>query len=112
MLGPMAAALFIRHQALPGKRDEVRRVWERFVKPRAAANPAHHAYFYCYDKTDPDVILVYQQYPDAAASAEFMKGAWYQDYLAEVSRFVAKPPAITEADVMWAKSADAAPPAR
>lgn len=99
----MAIALFIRHQALPGKRDEVRQVWEKFVKPRASANPAHLAYFYCYDENDADVILVYQQYPDATSASEFMKGAWYSDYLTEVGRFIAMPPRITTAKVIWAK---------
>jgi hypothetical protein len=53
-------ALFIRHQAQPGKRDDVRRVWEKHVKPRVATNPAHEAYFFCYDNGDPDVICVFQ----------------------------------------------------
>lgn len=44
-------ALFIRHQAQPGKRDDVRRVWEHFVMPRAAANPAHEAYYTNYVNT-------------------------------------------------------------
>lgn len=35
------SALFIRHQAQPGKRDEVRRVWEKYVKPRETC-PHHH----------------------------------------------------------------------
>jgi len=99
----MAIALFIRHQALPGKRDEVRQVWEKFVKPRANANPAHQAYFYCYDESDADVIMVYQQYPDATSASEFMKGSWYSDYLNEVGQFIAMPPHVTTAKVIWAK---------
>lgn len=97
-------ALFVRHQAQPGKRDDVRRVWEKHVKPRATANPGHEAYYFCYDRNDPDVICVFQLYPDSAALQDFLKGAWYADYLNEVSQFVAVPPQITPADLIWAKA--------
>ncbi len=30
------AAIFIRHQALPGQREEVRKVWERHMQPLIA----------------------------------------------------------------------------
>jgi quinol monooxygenase YgiN len=101
----MPTAIFIRHRALPGRRDDVRRIWEKYVQPRAAANPAHEAYHYCFADGDPDTILVYQQYPDRAASEAFTQGPWYRDYLAEVSQFVAHPPQIETASVFWAKSA-------
>jgi quinol monooxygenase YgiN len=96
-------ALFIRHQAKPGQRDNVRRVWEKYVKPRAAANPAHEAYYFCYDSKDPDVICVFQLYSREPAMQEFLKGAWYPDYLKEVGEFVALAPQITPADLVWAK---------
>jgi len=96
-------ALFIRHQAKPGKRDDVRRVWEAHVKPRAAANPAHEAYYFCYDSKDPDVICVFQLYSDATSMQSFLKGAWYDEYLREVGQHVAIPPQITPADLVWAK---------
>ena len=53
-------ALFIRHQARPGLRDEVRRIWEKHVRPRVEANPDHEAYYFCFDEADPDVICVFQ----------------------------------------------------
>lgn len=96
-------ALFIRHQAQPGKRDDVRRVWEKFIKPRAEANPDHEAYFFCYDNADADVICVFQLYKSQAAMEDFLKGEWYAEYLREVGEFVATPPQITPADLIWAK---------
>src|SRR5688572_2023413 len=99
-------ALFIRHQARPGKRDDVRRVWEKFVKPRAAANPGHEAYYYCYDRNDADVICVFQLYQDLEALDSFSKDGWYAEYLNEVSQFVSVPPQITPADLIWQKPTD------
>ena len=97
-------ALFIRHQAKPGKRDDVRRVWEKYVKPRAADNPAPEAYYFCYDTQDADVICVVQLYSSEADMQEFLPGAWSPDYLKEVGEFVALPPQITPADLVWTKS--------
>jgi quinol monooxygenase YgiN len=96
-------ALFIRHQAHPGKRDDVRRVWEKHVKPRVATNPTHEAYFFCYDNSDPDIICVFQLYTDLVSMQDFLKGPWYSDYLNEVGQFVAVPPLITPATLVWAK---------
>lgn len=103
-------ALFIRHQALPGKRDEVRRVWDRHVRPRVDANPAHEAYYFCYDNHDPDVICVFQLYSDKPAMQEFLSGAWYSDYLNEVGQFVAVPPQLTPAALVWNKAHRTAEP--
>ena len=97
-------ALFIRHKAKPGQRDDVRRVWEKYVKPRAAANPAHEAYFICFDSKDPDTIYVFQLYRDEVAMREFLSGSWYPEYLEEVGKVVAAPPEIQPADLIWAKT--------
>lgn len=96
-------ALFIRHQAQPGKRDAVRQVWEKYVKPRAAAYPAHEAYFFCFDDLDPDVICVFQLYSSEAAMKEFLSGDWYPEYLEEVGKVVAAAPQISPASLVWNK---------
>ncbi|MBA3712690.1 MAG: antibiotic biosynthesis monooxygenase [Pyrinomonadaceae bacterium] len=96
-------ALFIRHRAQSGRRDDVQRVWEKHVKPRVEANPAHEAYFFCYDDNDPDVICVFQLYTDMASMQDFLRGAWYADYLSEVSQFIEAQPQIAPATLVWAK---------
>jgi len=101
----METALFVRHRARPGRRDDVRRVWEKYVKPRAAANPAHLAYYFCNDAADPDVVCVFQLYASGAAMQEFLAGAWYPDYLTEIAAVVAEPPQIMPASLVWAKPA-------
>lgn len=97
-------AIFIRHKALPGKREQVRQVWERHLKPRAAANPAHEAYFYCFDELDPDSICVFQQYSDSQSSRDFISQPWYEDYVNEVTPLLAARPEARIATTVWAKS--------
>lgn len=55
-------ALIIKHKMQPGKRDEVRTVWERRMEPVVSTNPGHTAYIYCFDNADPDSISAFQVY--------------------------------------------------
>ncbi|HEY5778352.1 MAG TPA: antibiotic biosynthesis monooxygenase [Terrimicrobiaceae bacterium] len=96
-------ALFIRHKAQPGRRDDLLRIWQRHVRPRVEANPAHEAYFYCFDDSDPDVVCVFQLYSNEAARKDFLTGEWYPAYLDEVSQVVAAPPQISPASLVWSK---------
>ena len=102
-------ALFIRHQALPGMREAVQRVWEKYVKPRAASNPGHLAYYFCHDSGDPDVVCVFQLYSSEAAMKEFLAGDWYPEYLAEIKSVTAATPQITPAALIWSKDRSAQP---
>ena len=88
-------------------RDDVRRVWAKHVQPRVEVNPAHEAYFFCYDNADSDVISVFQLYTNTTAPQEFMNGAWYAEYLSEVAQFIVAPPEIAPATLVWAKGQDA-----
>lgn len=96
-------ALFVRHRAKSGRREEVLRIWERHVKPRAEANPDHEAYYFCFDDTDPDVVCVFQLYRNRAALDAFMAGDWYPAYLGEIAEVVAAEPEILPATLQWAK---------
>ncbi|MBA3832864.1 MAG: antibiotic biosynthesis monooxygenase [Chthoniobacterales bacterium] len=96
-------ALFIRHKTMPGKRDEVREVWERHMQPLIVRNKSHEAYFYCFDDNDPDSICVYQQYADHESSQAFLKDPGYVAYLKESRLLLAGEPEITAATPVWIK---------
>ena len=96
-------ALFIKHKSLPGKRDEVRTVWERHMPAAIAQNQDHEAYFYCHAENDPDTICVYQQYSDYKSSQAFLKNARYAEYLKESRPLLAGEPEITAATPVWLK---------
>lgn len=97
-------ALFIMHKALPGKRDEVKKGWEKYMQPEIAKNKNHENYFYCYDNNNPDAICVYQQYPDKESSQAFLKTPNYKNYLRETEHLLAGEPEITIATPIWIKS--------
>ena len=96
-------ALIIKHKTKPGKRDEVRKVWERHMAPAVSANPGHIAYFYCFDNADPDAIVAFQQYVSAEAAGEFLKTDSYAAYLQEVEPLLSGPPQVTALTPVWSK---------
>jgi quinol monooxygenase YgiN len=98
-------ALVVRHKTQPGKRDEVRKVWEKHMAPAVASNPGHLAYFYCFDNTDPDSIYAFQQYETAEASQAFLKTDAYLAYLKEVEPLLSGPPQVTALTPVWSKQA-------
>lgn len=98
-------ALIVKHQTQPGKRDEVRKVWEKHMAPAIAANPGHTAYFYCFDNADPDSISAFQHYVSAEASREFLKTDSHAAYLKEVEPLLAGPPQVTGLTPIWSKEA-------
>lgn len=98
-----ALALFIRHKTKPGRRDQVRAVWERHMPSAIGANADHVAYFYCFANADADSICAFQLYATIAAAEAFLKTASYQNYLREVEPLLAGPPEVTELTPMWAK---------
>lgn len=93
----------MRHRTKPGRRDDFRRVWEKYVQPRAAANPGHLAYYFCFDAADPDVVCVFQLYASEEAMKDFLAGSWYAEYPAEVTALVAEAPQLNPASLVWRK---------
>jgi quinol monooxygenase YgiN len=96
-------ALFIKHKTRVGKRDAVRAVWERHMRPKIAANPGHEAYFYCFDNNDADAICAFQEYADLKSSQDFLKTESYASYLKEVEPLLVGPPEVTSLTPLWVK---------
>ena len=98
-----AVALIVRHKTKPGMRDEMRSIWERFVKPNALKNPDHLAYYFCYDTEDRDAVTAFQIFSNAQAKDAFLKSEWYPDYIREVSNCIIAAPHITVTTPIWSK---------
>ncbi|AKC86341.1 putative quinol monooxygenase [Pseudoxanthomonas suwonensis] len=96
-------ALIVKHKTQPGRRDDVRRIWEKHMAPAVSANPGHLAYFYCFDNSDPDSISAFQQYASTEASQEFLEKESYAAYLKEVEPLLAGPPEVTALTPVWSK---------
>ena len=100
----MTFALLIKHETQPGKREDVRAVWEKHMAPAISANAGHIAYYYCFDDGDEDSIVAFQQYKDVEASREFLKTESYATYLKEVEPLLLGPPVVTSLTPKWSKT--------
>lgn len=96
-------ALLISHRTRPGRRDDVRAVWERVMAPAVAAHAGHLAYVYCLDEGDADRITAFQVYADAAAAAGFLQTEAYRDYEGEVAALLLGPPEVRRLTPTWSK---------
>jgi quinol monooxygenase YgiN len=98
-------AVIIKHKTQPGKRDQVRAVWEKHMAPAVSSNPGHTAYFYCFDNADADAISAFQVYESAEASQQFLTTDSYAAYLLDVEPLLSGPPQVTALTPMWVKAA-------
>lgn len=98
------SAVFIKHKAIPGKRDEVRCIWEKYARDYVAGSKGLLAYCYSYDANDPDTILVFQLSVDQASSQEFVKQPWFADYQTETAALLAALSEFHPASPQWVKA--------
>lgn len=80
-------------------------VWRRHMPDAVQSNDGHRAYVFCASHADPDVLLVFQQYRNAAAAQEFLGNPSYLAYLEESGTLLAGPPEVEAVEPLWAKSA-------
>jgi quinol monooxygenase YgiN len=96
-------AVFVTTKTKPGRRDEVRVLWEKHLKQRAAANAAQETYFFCYDNRDPDTFHLFEVYADPSALAANATADWFAAYLSEVGPLIEET-AFHEATPIWVKA--------
>lgn len=97
------SATFVRHKAKPGRRDDVRRIWEKYARDYVAGSSGQLTYYYCYDDDDPDTIIAFQLAADHASAQDFVKQPWFADYQRETADLLAGPSEIRTATPQWVK---------
>ena len=99
-----SVALFIRHRALPGRRDDLAEAWRRHMPSAIQSNDGHTDYHYCFDVADPDAIVVFQRYVSQVAAQAFLDHPAYRAYLAESRDLLADEPVVTMAEPQWSRT--------
>lgn len=96
-------ALYIRHQAQPGKRDEVKRIWEKYVRAYIENADGQIAYVYGYDEGDPNTIVAFQVFSGDAGTEDFVNQPWYADYHRETAALLVGPSEFRTINPQWVK---------
>lgn len=95
--------LLVTTRTRPGKRDEVRRLWEAHLRPRVEANAAQEVYLFCEDSEDPDVFHLFEIYASAEAMGANANSPWFAEYLRAVLPLLDGPGVVRRATPVWAK---------
>lgn len=66
-------------------------------------NDGHVAYVLCASYSDPDEVLIFQHYRDAAAAQEFLGNPSYLRYLEESRELLSGPPEVEPVEPLWSK---------
>jgi quinol monooxygenase YgiN len=96
-------AVIVKTQTQPGKRDEVRRLWEVHLRPRVEANAAQEVYFFCEDTQDPDTFYLFEIYSDPDALSANAGSEWFAEYLQAVRPLLADRGEVGVATPVWVK---------
>jgi len=95
-------ASLITLKARPGRREDVRRVWEKYA--RDYINASALDFYYCYDDEDPDAIIVFGL-GDEASNRDFAQQPWFPDYQRATHALLAEPGEIRSATPQFVKGA-------
>lgn len=98
-------ALIIKTTCKPGKRDEVRALWEEYLKPRAEANDAQEVYFTCYDDQNENVMYLFELYGSHDAMGANAGADWFQEYMGKVFPLLDGQPEMSMTTPIWSKGA-------
>ena len=75
-------AMVIRTKTQPGKRDDVRALYESHLAPLAEANEAQQLVVWCDDDGDPDTFFLFEIYGDRAALEANAGSPAFGEYMA------------------------------
>ena len=98
-------ATFIKVKAQPGKREQVKQIWEKIVKPRVEGEEGVEHSFLCYAIEDDDTICLFEFIKDPAKFEAATKSDWFLDYMEQLKPLLVRPPERIMTTPVWAKEA-------
>ena len=97
-------ALIVKTKTQPGKRDEVYRLFEKYLAPRVQDTDALEVFVWCADEIEPDTFYIFEIYGDRSVQQVNAQDPAYLAYLQEAQPLLAAPPEIMKATPLWVKS--------
>ena len=98
--------LFVKATTKPGKRDELRRLWEHHLKPHIEANCEEESCFYCYGVDDENTICMFELFSDSYDLRAAFQSDWFKSYMEAAAGVLAGPPEVVATTPIWAKGAN------
>ncbi|HHR85215.1 MAG TPA: hypothetical protein ENL23_02570 [Candidatus Acetothermia bacterium] len=96
-------ALFVKLRAKPGKRDEVKMLWEEHVKPHSESEDAVDISCYCYAAEEENTIWLFELLSSPSVAKKAMQSEWFAAYQNAIGPLLMAPPKINTATPVWVK---------
>lgn len=96
-------AIFLTVRTKPGKREELKALWEQQLKQRAAQNEMQSNYIYAFDSHDENVIRITEVYETMAAFQANSQAEWFSAYMHEAMPLLDGEPEFHMATPQWVK---------
>lgn len=98
-------AILIDITTKPGRRSDLRRLWDQHLRGRVEASAAQELYLVIEDEADPDVLHFVEIYNDEQEMQRNASAPWFSDYMAAASELLARTPSVRQGEPVWAKIA-------
>jgi quinol monooxygenase YgiN len=95
--------LEIAGRTKPGRREDLLRLFETHLAPRAALNDSQVLVVWAADEADGDRFVLFEIYRDRAAAEANSRASWFAAYMAEAGPLLAEMPAMMSAVPRWCK---------
>lgn len=95
--------LIVKGKAQPGQREQVQRLFEQHLAPRALENEAQELVVWSADEHDADTFYLFELYRDRAVMEANGRTPWFGDYFAAVGPLLAGQPEMVLATPKWRK---------
>lgn len=94
-------AVIVTSTAQPGRREEIRAVYDEMMAPRAVANDAQEIVVWCDDLHDADTFHLFEIYRDMSVMGANAQAPWFAEYMAKVGPMLAGEPKVTMLTPRW-----------
>lgn len=96
-------AIIMKVTTLPGRRAELRELWDIHLRRRVETNSAQELYLVVEDAVDPDALHLIEVYGDPEEMARNAQAPWFAEYLNEAGPLLAGPATMATGEPVWAK---------
>ena len=98
-------ALFINATTRPEKRDELRQLWEKHLKPHIETNVEEEFCSYCYGVDDDNTICMFELLSESYDLQAAFQSDWFKAYMEAATPILAGPPEVIITTPIWSKGA-------
>jgi quinol monooxygenase YgiN len=87
----------------PGKRDELKAAFEKYIKPHVIENSEILQNVYNYSMDDPDTVCMFEVLSDVSVFGKAYEEPWMKEYLSVIGNLLVDKPQVLRLNPIWMK---------